>query len=497
MRTRSYRSIVSRLLTIALVALGALGPGIGGEPAFAAGTTPQTITVTSVPSTLNVGQYGTLSATASSGLRVEMSTDDATCSVGLRDVLGDRVGSCVINFDQPGDSTYAPAPRVSATVTILAATNVISPGPNLRIPVGGTGQINATVTSGLPIVYALVTFPGQAPNCSVNSSGLVTGLSIGSCNISLSSSALSGYPAPQVVTLSVQVIGLSQAALTLTVPSRLAPGASGTISISGGSGTGTTNITATGDCTVSGNTVTANSSGSSCTITVTKAGDSTYTSLTTSQTFSIASSSGGGTTPDPSPTPFPASSADSGDIVFALDQEATKKVKPSLDAFDVQSASGGIMIFKGRNLLSVVSVTVGNDIQVKILKSTDAQIDLEMPKAALVGWQTIKLKTSVGEKSFEKAVNYLAAPAKAVMKILKGFKTGQTALTNSQKVALKKFVKAVGKYKIVECRGLTKPSMMTCKYLKTIYKAGRVKVTKLKLKPASSAAKQVRLVFSR
>jgi len=196
-------------------------------------------------------------------------------------------------------------------------------------------------------------------------------------------------------------------------------------------------------------------------------------------------------------TPTP--STNSGDITFILDEAATKLLKPSLDAKDVQSTTGGLMVFKGRNLLSVEKVFIGDSLPVKIVKSTDAEIELELPKASLVGLQTIKLKTAVGEKSFAEAVNYLAAPTvlKPVTKILKGFKANQTSLTKSQKAALKAFVKSVGKYNMVECRGVTKTIYMTCKYLKTIYKSGRVKVTKLNLKATSLAAKQVRLVFTR
>jgi len=202
----------------------------------------------------------------------------------------------------------------------------------------------------------------------------------------------------------------------------------------------------------------------------------------------------------PSVTPItPTPQTNSGDMIFMLDEEATKKLKPSLDAKDVQAATGGLMVFKGRNLLAIEQVFVGDNIPVKILKSTDAEIELELPKASLVGLQTIKLKTAVGEKSYEQAVKYLAASVvlKPVTKILKGFKANQTVLTKSQEAALKAFVKSVDKYKLVECRGLTKPIYLACKYLKTIYKAGRVKVTKMNLKSSSAAAKQVRLVFNR
>jgi hypothetical protein len=186
-----------------------------------------------------------------------------------------------------------------------------------------------------------------------------------------------------------------------------------------------------------------------------------------------------------------------------IDQEATKKLKPSLDAKDVQSTTGGRMVFKGRNLLSIEKVFIGDNIPVNIVKSADAEIELELPKASVVGLQNIRLKTSAGERDYEGAVNYLAAPApnpvlpKSVTKTLKGFKANQTSLTKFQKAAIKAFVKSVGNYKLVECRGVTKPIYMTCKYVKSIYKAGRVKVSKLSLKQSNPAAKQVRLVFNR
>jgi hypothetical protein len=498
MRMRIYRSIVSRLLTVALVALGSVGIGVGADPAQATGATPQTITILdSIPT---VGEFNTTyssRATASSGLPVLVTVEGspspacwASQSVSFR---VDGRGTCTITFEQAGDDTYAAAAPITVTMTIAGIPQSITPGPSMSIPAGGTGQITATSNAGQRLYYAVIT-----GGCSVSSTGLVTGLSVGSCTVSLDARGTTTLEPAERVLQTITVTGLTQSPLSLTVPSRLAPGASGTVLVSGGSGTGATTMIASGDCVVSGTTVTANTSGTSCTISVTKESDSTYLAATAMQTFSIAISSGGGSggVGGGNSTSTSSTSADSGDIVFVLDQDATKKAKPSLDAFDIRATTGGVMIFKGRNLLSVVSVTVGKDIPVKILKSTDVEIDLELPKAALAGWQTIKLKTVQGEKSFEKAVNYVAAPAKPVVKILKGFKTGQTSLTKSQKVALKKFVKSVGKYKLVECRGLSKPIYMTCKYLKTIYKAGRIKVTKLKLKATSAAAKEVRLVFN-
>ena len=123
---------------------------------------------------------------------------------------------------------------------------------------------------------------------------------------------------------------------------------------------------------------------------------------------------------------------------------------------------------------------------------------IELPKASLLGWQSLTLVTSVGKKIFTDSVRYLApVVSKQITKVVTGFKPNQKALIKSQMAAIQKFVKSVGKFKTVECRGLSSNATITCKYLKRIYKAGRVKVTKLKIKATSPAAKQVRLVFTR
>ena len=417
MRERIYRSFLARILVIALMSLGAAVTQ--ASPASSAGATPQSITIGSLPSVAQVNQLFGMSATASSGLPVAISVEGSPANVcnassGAFFVV-EAIGTCTLTFEQEGDSTYAAAPTLTFTISVEGAQQVINPGPTLYVPVGSTGQITSSSSAGFPIQYSVVAL--GAPNCSVTSTGLVTGLSVGGCTVLLNARGSRTVASAPSVNLTVLVTALAQPPVAPEAP--------------------------------------------------------------------------------PSVTPTP--STNSGDITCILDEAATKLLKPSLDAKDVQSATGGLMVFKGRNLLSVEKVFVGDNIPVKIVKSTDAKIELELPKASLVGLQTIKLKTAVGEKSFAEAVNYLAAPTvlKPVTKILKGFKANQTSLTKSQKAALKAFVKSVGKYKLVECRGVTKTIYMTCKYLKSIHIAGRVKVTKLNLKATSPATKQVRLVFTR
>ena len=423
MRTRIGRNVVAGLLAVTLVSFG-FTPGVTTS-AQAAGSTPQTITPGQLPSVAHVNQSFSLSATASSGLPVNISVEGSPVTVcnaaSSSYFVIEAVGTCVVTFEQPGDATYAAAPTVTVSITVEGAQQVIYPSPALYVQVGGVVQITATSSSGLPLQYAVVSL--GTPYCSVSSSGVVTGLVPGGCVVLLNARGSSTFAAATPVNQTVWVTALTEPPVVPEVPPSVTP-----------------------------------------------------------------------ITPITEKPP-----SNSGDLVFMLDEEATKKIKPSLDAKDVHSLTGGLMVFRGRNLLSVEKVFVGENISVKILKSTDAEIELELPKASLVGLQTIRLKTAVGEKAYEEAVNYLEAPTplKPVIKILKSFKANQTSLTKSQKAALKAYVKSVGKYKLVECRGLTKPIYMTCKYLKSIYKAGRVKVTKVKLKSSSPAAKQVRLIFSR
>ena len=425
---RACKTLVAGLISVALASSGITA--LLATPAYAAGSTSQTITVGSLPSVAQVNQSYSMSATASSGLPVAISVEGSPANVCNASqssyFVVDAIGTCTLTFEQAGDDTYAAAPTLTFTVTVEGAQQVITAGPALYVQVGASGQISASSSSGLPIQYSVVTL--GAPNCSVTSTGLVTGLSVGGCIVLLNARGSRTIAAAPSVNQTVWVTALPEQSTPPSAPPSVTP---------------------------------------------------------------------------TSPVGSGASSIDSGDIIFMIDQEATKKLKPSLDAKDVQSTTGGLMVFKGRNLLSIEKVFIADNIPAKIVKSADAEIELELPKASLVGLQNIRLKTSVGEKVYEGVVNYLTTPAskpvlpKSVIKTLKGFKVGQTALSVSQKAAIKAFAKSVGKYKLVECRGVSATIYMTCKYLKTIHKTGRVRVTKLNLKPTNPAAKQVRLVFSR
>jgi hypothetical protein len=91
-----------------------------------AGTTRQKITFTSVrPTHALVGGTYAPSATSTSGLSVTLTIAPASASVcalspaGLVTFTG--AGTCTILANQPGSSTYAPAPRVQQAITVRSA----------------------------------------------------------------------------------------------------------------------------------------------------------------------------------------------------------------------------------------------------------------------------------------------------------------------------------------------------------------------------------------
>ena len=183
--------------------------------------TPQTITVSnSPPSSPLVGSTYAVSATATSGLVVQLSVDASSTSGCTIDTstgnqtplvtsgvvtLSPPVGTCVIDANQGGNADYAPAPQVQQVVTDVLAPQTISvAGPNpTNVEYGATStyQIQATDSSGATIDYAT-----SSPTCAVNAAGLISGLGVGTCVVTLSAPATSSFSAasPVTFTLSVQ-----------------------------------------------------------------------------------------------------------------------------------------------------------------------------------------------------------------------------------------------------------------------------------------------------
>jgi hypothetical protein len=140
----------------------------------------QTITFGAIP-TQTVGTPLTLSATASSGLTVTFtSTTTSVCTVSGTTATFLTAGTCTINADQAGNSTYAAATTVPQNITV-------NPAPSAQtitfgaIPVQMVGTpltLSATATSGLAVTFTSTT----TSVCTVSST-TATFLTAGTCTI--------------------------------------------------------------------------------------------------------------------------------------------------------------------------------------------------------------------------------------------------------------------------------------------------------------------------
>jgi predicted secreted protein len=128
----------------------------------------QTITVSSTPpDPAVVGGTYPLAATSDSGLTVAFSIDPSTtnssCSLSGSTVSFDHAGSCLVDFTQSGDGTFAAAPQVQQQITIATVTTgvAVSTTPAATVfgqPVTATATI--TATSGTPAGMVQFTVDG-------------------------------------------------------------------------------------------------------------------------------------------------------------------------------------------------------------------------------------------------------------------------------------------------------------------------------------------------
>jgi hypothetical protein len=184
------------------------------------------------------------------------------------------------------------------------------------------------------------------------------------------------------------------------------------------------------------------------------------------------------------------------DLWISLDKIATAALNGSVDGVTISGKLGGKATFTGKGLDAVRSAYIGDHIPVKILKSTDTELVVQLPGSKIAGWQDMWFFVDSHAIRYVDVVRY-GVLQPSVVKWVKGYKVAPKQLTNAQKVQIKKYLKAVGKYKRVDCAGSYKAIHMTCKYIKTLRPAGYVHITTLKLKPTSTQAKVVKLTFSK
>ena len=120
----------------------------------------QTITFPAIPAQKFGNAPITLGATASSSLPVSYSvTGPASVAGNILTLTG--AGSVSIKASQAGDATYGPAAIVTANLTVTKASQTVTFPAVPATPYNTPGvPLAATVSSGLPITYSILSGPG-------------------------------------------------------------------------------------------------------------------------------------------------------------------------------------------------------------------------------------------------------------------------------------------------------------------------------------------------
>ena len=205
--------------------------------------------------------------------------------------LSAPAGSCVINADQAGSVSYAPAPRVQQVVSTgpgsqsISFTTTPSPAPKI----GDTYAVAATASSGLPVAISI-----DATSTSGCTYSSVTGVTFsgpgGSCVIDANQAGSATYlPAPQVH--QVVTVGLVPQTITFLTTPPANPKVGGTYAVSasgGGSGNPvvlTIDAASTSGCTydASSGRIAFSAPAGTCVIDANQAGNGAYAAAPTEQ----------------------------------------------------------------------------------------------------------------------------------------------------------------------------------------------------------------------
>jgi prepilin-type N-terminal cleavage/methylation domain-containing protein len=193
---------------------------------------PSAISVTSnAPSQEIAGQAGTYApvATSTSGDTVVISTSSSLiCSVNAGVVSFSSVGICVVDFNDPGNSNYAPAPQVTQEIPVVNLNSIQLSSATQQF----SAQVNgptltpvATATSGDPVVIT-----SSTPQYCTVSGGVVSFVgatpSGQSCQITYYDAALATNPNSTYESATLtQSLAVAKGENTITVTSSAPTGA--------------------------------------------------------------------------------------------------------------------------------------------------------------------------------------------------------------------------------------------------------------------------------
>jgi Autotransporter beta-domain/Cadherin-like beta sandwich domain/IPT/TIG domain len=297
--TQTYTTTVTRAgannaaLSNLVLSSGTLSPTFaGGTTSYTAtvGNATSTITVTPTVSdsnaTVKVNTVTVVSGSASGSIALNVGTNTITTVVTAQDGATTQTYTTTV-------TRSAPASNVATLSAMTISNGTLSP-----TFASGTSTYTASVTNATASITLTPTVTQVNATITVNSAAVASGsasgaisLSVGSNTITTVVTAQDGTTTQTYTTTVTRAALLAQAAFTVSAsPTTLnATTTSSTLSTSGGSGTGAVSYTNTGTCTLSGSTVSAGTTSSeTCTVTATKASDGTYAAATATVNITVA-----------------------------------------------------------------------------------------------------------------------------------------------------------------------------------------------------------------
>ena len=244
----------SAVLTVADTTNGGIGTATVTAVGNPVPTTPQTITFTALATPIT---YSTtpivLSATASSSLPVTFSilSGPATISGNALTITG--VGTVVAAADQAGNTTYSAATEVTQSIVVTQASQTVT-FTALTTPIAYSTTpitLSATASSGLSVVFSVVSGPATISGNSLTISG------VGTVVVAANQAGTANYAAASQVTQSIVVNQASQT-INFTAPSTPVTYSTAPITLSATASSGLSVVfsVVSGPATVSGNALT-------------------------------------------------------------------------------------------------------------------------------------------------------------------------------------------------------------------------------------------------
>jgi hypothetical protein len=206
----------------------------------------QTVSFSSTaPSSPVSGDTYTPLASASSGAIPTIaiaSSSSSVCSMSAGIVTFNTSGTCLIEADSASSTNYNAATTASQSITVAKIVQTITfTEPSASSFGAANRSMSASTTSGLTLAYSLGASTTNDA-CSVTSSGVVTILAVGNCQITAAQSGNSQYDAAVSVSRTFAVNAIVPSAPFITSVS--AGNASATVSFSAPSSNGGANLSA-------------------------------------------------------------------------------------------------------------------------------------------------------------------------------------------------------------------------------------------------------------